>query len=280
MVGKPSEGTVEMGVIGENMRRLTFENETHWRTTDIQRIVRLAMAEADTGMSEPRVVRVLFPKKPRSTKATKGGVKQKRRKPNGIITNPSVANVVFRTKTLLKDALRVNGEEKTTEIIIYLPRRGAKDPHPVAMVALAANRAVAGKVSEDDTLLPFSDVYFIANYLVYHFASEAWQLYEDETGKLKEKWESLRQFYRETTPPEWGDPSKLFIAKYRDPLKDATFLAFLRKKRKAIKVETTRIATEKKAVAAAQKRLKDAEKRKKAAEKAITDATERRKVSS
>jgi len=257
------------------MKTLTFENETHWRISDIQRIVRLAMTEADTGMGEPRVVRVLYPKKPRSAKATKG-TKRKRCKPNGIVTNPSVANVVFRTKTLLKDALRVNGEEKTTEIIIYLPRRGAKDPHPVAMVALAANRAVAGKVSKDDTLLPFSDVYFIANYLVYHFASEAWQLYEDETGKLKEKWESLRQFYRETTPPSWADPSKLFIAKYRDPLKDATFVAFLKKKRTAIKTETTRIATEKKAVAAAQKRLKDAEKRKKAAEKAIKDATERR----
>ena len=252
------------------MKALTFENETHWRTSDVQRIVRLAMAEADTGMDEPRVVRVLYPKKPRSTK----GTKQKRRKPNGIVTNPSVANVVFRTD-LLSETPK-DSKDKTTEIIIYLPRRGSKDPHPVAMVALAANRAVAGKVGEDDTLLPFSDVYFMANYLAYHFASEAWLLYEDENGKLREKWESLRQFYRETSPPAWADPSKLFIAKYRNPLKDATFVAFLKKKRTAIKTETTRIATEKKAVAAAQKRLKDAEKRKKAAEKAIKDATERR----
>jgi hypothetical protein len=144
------------------------------------------------------------------------------------------------------------------------------------MVALAANAAVAGKVDEDATLLPFSDVYFIANYLAYHFAHETSRLYEDEEGKLSERREVLREHYREVTPPNWADASKLFIAKYKDPLKDATFLDFVQKKETAIKRETTTIERLEKEIKSAQRKLRDARKRKKTAEKAIKSATERR----
>lgn len=252
--------------------QITFENETHWRLVDIQRIVRLAMAHADADMSEPRIVRVLYTKKPRKTKKTG----TKRRKPNGNVTNPSVANVNFRSASMMKGDLRVGGRKLQTEVVIYLPRRGTKDPHPVAMVALAANAAVAGKVDEDATLLPFSDVYFIVNYLAYQFAHEAGRLYEDEDGEIEKRWKGLRSYFRETTPPGWGDASKLFIAKYKDALKDATYLDFVKKKETAIKREQTTIERLEKEIKSAQRKLRDARKRKKSAEKAIKDATERR----
>ena len=255
--------------------QITWENETHWRTSDIQRIVRLAMAEADADVGEPRVVTTVYTKAPPKAKK-QAGQRRKRRKPSGHSSNPSVANITFHSSATTKDDVKVGGQKVTTLVTLHLPRRGSTNPHPVAMVALAANRAVAGKVDEDDTLLAFSDVYFMANYLAYQFAYEASFLYEDENGELVNRWQELRSDFREVTAPTWADPSKLFIAKYRDPLKDATYLAFVKKKRTAIRTETTRIAAAEKVVTAAQKRLRDARKRKKAAEKAIKDATERR----
>ena len=256
--------------------QITWGNETHWRTSDIQRIVRLAMAEADADMSESRVVDVVYTKRPPKAPKTPGQPR-KRRKSNGISTNPSVVNIIFRSvSTLSRGDLKVDGKKVITHVTIQLPKRGATNPHPVAMVALAANRAVAGKVDEDATLLAFSDVYFMANYLAYQFAAEAKLTYEDEDGSLDTKSRALRPDFREITPPTWVDPGKLFIAKYKDPLKDAGYLDFVKKKETAIKRETSNIERLEKEIKAGQKKLAAAKRRKKAAERAIKDATERR----
>lgn len=252
-------------------QQIEFHNETHWRLTDIQRIVRLAMVEAGADMTESRIVRAIYKKAPPKLKK-KPGVPRKRRKSNGISTNPSVGNVMFKS-----DATSMKGKSGVmTEVTLLLPRRGSKDPHPIAMVALAASHAVAGKVDEDATLLPFSDVYYLVNYLAYQFACEAVLAYEDEDGSLAAKKSALRVWYGEISCPPWADPSKLFIAKYKDPLKDATYQSFVQKKETAIKRETTTIARLEKEIQTAQKNLRAAKRRRKAAEKAIKDATERR----
>jgi len=258
------------------MRKLTFENETHWRTKDVQRIVRLAMDKGGADVSEARVVRVLYPK--RASKTSKKKKRRTRRKSTGQPTNPSVANIRFCSNVMQTETLTVSngerrGEKVETEVIIYLPRQGAKKDHPVAMVALAANRAVAGVVDDDSTLLAFSDVYFTANYLAYHFARETLLLYDDKDGALAKLTTDLREMYREISCPEWVDPSKLYIAKYKDPLKDATFQSFIAKKETAIKREETTISRLTGEIASAKRKLKAAEKRKKAAEKSIKDAT-------
>jgi hypothetical protein len=261
------------------MKKLTFENETHWRTKDVQRIVRLAMDAGGADVSEARVVRILYPKK--ASKVSKKKTRRTRRKSTGEPTNPSVASIRFCAKAMTTGGLTVSdgdrrGEVVETEIVIHLPRQGAKKDHPVAMVALAANRAVAGIVEEDAALLPFSDVYFMANYLAYHFAYEALLLYDDENGALKKKTTDLREFYREISCPEWVDASKLYIAKYKDPLKDATFQSFVKKKEAAIKREQTVVDRLTDEIASAQRKRRAAEKRKKAAEKSLKDATARR----
>ena len=268
------------------MRRLTFENETHWRTTDIQRIVRLAMTEAGVEVSEPRVVRVLYPKKPRKTKKKPTTpTKPVRRRNPVVVSNPSVCNLLVRSNVLTQETVRVRGgerkgEEVTTEITIFLPRRGSKDPHPVAMVALAASRAVAGVVDEDTTLLPFSDVFFLVNNLSYFLAKETAALYDDPDGKLDENRKRLFEDRGEVTPPSWADPSKLYIAKLKDKFKDATFLAFVKKRETYIKRCKSDIKREEKIIADATRRMKKAQQGKKTAELAIRNATERRKVSS
>lgn len=261
--------------------QITWVNETHWRTSDIQRIVRLAMAEAGAEPSESRVVQAIYTKPPPKTKK-KPSVpawqrKKKRKRKRGYQTKPSVTNITFQSvSTRPQGDLRFDGKKVMTLVTLHLPKRGSSSPHPVAMVALAANRAVAGKVDEDATLLAFSDVYFMANYLAAQFAAEAVFAYEDEDGSIKAKHEELRGDLREITPPTWADPSKLYIAKYKDPLKDQGYLDFIAKKETAIKRDTTTIARLEKEIKAAERKLRDAKRRKKAAEKAIKDATERR----
>lgn len=218
-------------------RTLTINNETHWRTTDIRRIVRMAI---DAGGADPKLQREV--------------------------------NVKFTRKAQAHFSVKVQDGKQIERITVRLPRRGSKDPHPVAMVALAASHAV--DVDENTPLLPFSDVYALANYLAHEFAFETWRLDPSDEPDWNEELEAVAD---SVAPPNWGEGEKLYIAKYKDPLKDATYLDFVKKKETAIKREATRIATLEGEIATRQRHLKEAIKRKKKHEKALRDARERRK---
>jgi hypothetical protein len=114
-------------------RALTIDNSTHWKSTDILRIVRAARDE--------------------------GGADPKRRR-----------NVTVRWQTLnasQTDYHFVAQADDSIEISIYLPKRGPKVQHRNALVALAA----AG-IDADTTMLAVSDSYFLANALAWEFSRE------------------------------------------------------------------------------------------------------------
>jgi hypothetical protein len=129
-------------------RTTTYENETHWKTSDVQRIVRAAVAEAGTSPKRQRIVRI------------KWQVKGSRVSYRVTGANPST------------------GE---TTVDVFLPRKGPKLLHHNALVALAA----AG-IDTDTPMLAVSDSYFIANALAYEFAKEATRLGEvDDNAKVQ-----------------------------------------------------------------------------------------------
>ena len=195
---------------------IQIQNHTHWRSTDIKRLVQGAIDAAGVEQTDEQDVSIKY------------------------------ASII----TVLVSAWGV--------INIGLPKRGTKSPHPNAMVALAT----AG-VESNTTLLAFQDVFWLANFL-------AWKLSSDGNGTGANL---LSQQRRSINPPSWG--RDLYIAKYADPLKDASFVAFAERKEKEIATAQGRVdkwdaeqrrvdknlTRAKRDLAAAKKSLKDAKKR-------------------
>ena len=115
-------------------RSLTIENVTHWKSSDILRIVRAARDEAG---ADPR----------RSRHVT----------------------VKWQTRNASRTSYRFVRQDDvpSTNITIWLPKRGSSVPHPNTMIALAA----AG-IDSSTPLLAVSESYFLANALVWEFARE------------------------------------------------------------------------------------------------------------
>lgn len=130
-------------------RTLNIENETHWKTSDIRRIVRAALDEAEADIKRSRLVKVRW--------QSRG------------------SRVSYRVT-----GANVDSEETTVEV--FLPRKGPKVLHHNALIALAA----AG-IDSSTPMLAVSDSYFIANALAYEFAKEAWQTdHADSNQKMRE----------------------------------------------------------------------------------------------
>jgi len=221
------------------MKTLTFTNETHWRTVDFQRLVRAARAAV--GFLGPMKVKIKF---------CKGGPR------------PMVA--------LFQD------DSKLYSILTFrMPRRGARDPHPVAMVALAASYAVKSEVGEKTTLLAFSDVYFMANYCAYQLTKFR-ATHEDLSVAEGARLMVFRSNAGDINCPDWMAPEKLYVTKYADPKKDASYKDFLKKKELVITNAEEIIANLRHRLDDLNTKLVKVEKRKRAAEKAIKAAKARR----
>jgi len=106
---------------------ITIENETHWKSSDIRRIVRAAMAASDSDPSEDYLIQVHW----QTLNASRSGV--------------SVES--------LRDCTRIR---------LWLPKRGPKSPHSNAMLALAA-----AAIDANTTMLAISESYSIAHVLAY-----------------------------------------------------------------------------------------------------------------
>jgi len=124
-------GSVRVG--GNMARTLTFVNETHWKTSDVSRIVKAALAAS--------------------------GADSKRRRYIYIKWSGSNATQYWFEQTLDQTA------EMTIELA--LPRRGPKTLHPKALIALAA-----ASIDTSTPMLAPSDSWFIANALYYEFCGE------------------------------------------------------------------------------------------------------------
>jgi len=95
------------------------------------------------------------------------------------------------------------------KIKIWLPKRGPKLTHTNPMIALAAAGIEVGT-----TLLAVQDSFFLANALYWEFCQEC-----GNTAHLR----SSKK--HSTNPPSWTQAESLIITKYKDPAKDAGFLA-------------------------------------------------------
>lgn len=228
---------------------MKIENATHWRTSDIKRIVRLALARAGGDTRLTRNVNVDYLSKRR----------------NG---NTSVVRVK------LTGALKIyNGKHQANTIWIYLPKRGPRDHHsnPMVTLAIATDIADAG-FATDDVVLAASQSYFLANYLAFRFAEERIHLQDEVAENMRE----LEDNCRAVMAPSWADSKKLLIAKYRDPLKDGSFLGFMAKKEETIRRAEADMEKIDNEIAKLQDRRKRAVARKTQAAKAIRDAKKRR----
>lgn len=225
---------------------LHVENETHWRTPDIKRLVGVCLDAADVDPDRKRKVTVVYNKK--------------RRK--------AVSVVDFEIEIRKKDTL----------LTIMLPKNGPKDPHSNGMIAIASAVAAPGP----GELLAPSQTFWMAHYLAKEFALEPGALLievecdEDTRVTNRERFNELRRACGSDMPPVWANAADLLICKVIDPKKDGTYLAFIDKKERAIKRAENAIKKEEKAVVSANRRLKDAKERKKKAIKALKDAEERR----
>lgn len=226
---------------------LTIDNTTHWKSSNVETLVRAAMKEAGAVSAEPRTVRVRYQKK-------KAG---------------SRVSFLYSPITELR---------KEGVVELFLPKRGPKDIHPNAMVALAVAADVADSgISKETNVLAVSDTWFLANGLAFQFARESSNNYvETEGGSLRKKREALRPHERSIQCPGWGETRQFFITQYKNPKLDGTYLAMVKKKQSAIKLQETLIAKAEKELKAVQKRLRGAKSRKKAAEKSLKDMAARR----
>ena len=226
-------------------RTLTIENDTHWKTSDVLRIVRGAIAQAEADTKRRRHVKVRW------------------------------QNQGSRVSYRITGAIR--GSD-LTNIEIFLPRKGPKKLHSNALIALAA----AG-IESDTPMLAVSDSYFLANAFAFELAKERCHLAgagrhadQEERTRAENKVDELRSEKRSTAPPSWADAEALIIAKYADPLKDGTFVALKEKKEAEIASAQQRIDKWKSELARATRNLKRAEKDKKKAETALAAAKKRR----
>jgi len=205
-------------------RSLKIDNETHWKSSDILRIARVVIRFLGIN---PRVSRVL----------------QVRWSPVGH----SYVRFIGRT-----------ADDRAADIYsVFLPKRGPKEPHENAMIALAAST-----VRPDAETLAFSEGCRVVNGLI-------WALAEDDR-------DDYFDYRNSTTPPDWVDPTILWVSKYKDPKKDGTYREFVASKKKDIRRAEKDIERETAAMEVAKRRLKKAEARKKKAGKALKDAAARR----
>jgi len=222
---------------------IIIENETHWRTPDIKRLVTAALEAAGADMSRRRVIKVVYNIRKRvgRMKSSKGP------------TTSSISKVDYTYITT----------SKGVQVTLLMPKIGPKDLHSNAMVAIAAVAAAP----TDATLLSPKETFRLAHRLAYHFSKESSST--TEQGSLLDNFHS-------TMPPAWCDASKLLICKVKDPLKDRTYLAFVAKKEAAVNRAKAAIESELATVEAAKRRLKSARERRKKAEQALRSARERR----
>lgn len=240
---------------------LTIDNTTHWKSSDIERLVRAAMRKADADPAETRTVTVRY----QQVLLRKGGTKTKRRR-----TTMRKPRGAFFYK-------QITTRNKVGALEIFLPKKGPKDQHPNAMVTLAISASIADAgIAPDATVLAVSVSYFLANALAFKFAHETRHLYDDTKGDLTANRNVLFSQSESIEQPSWGKVEQFFITKYADPKLDATYLARVKKKKTTIKLQETLIAKAEKELKAAQKRLRGAKFKKKTAEKSLKDMAARR----
>ena len=249
---------------------LTITNETHWRTSDIKRLVTACIEAADGCDDWKRSVDVIY------------HTKRRRRRSNSRAKGPVVIAVS-------RVDYEVKHEEKITKITLKLPKKGKKEIHSNPMIVIAVSAAAPG----EGALLSVSETFWLARGLAYELTCEPDACMKEEEvermGMMGQgrrmvtvtvrDYDKVHVFYKNRgidTPPNWTDAANLLICKVKDPKLDGTYLAFVKKKTTALKLAETAIKTETKAVKDAQRRLRAAKARQKAITKSLADAAERR----
>jgi hypothetical protein len=225
---------------------INIDNETHWRTPDIRSVVKESAAIA--GIPDARVIKV---------NVTYNTKKVTSRRSRGRKT-VGVSHITYNFKST----------KRQITLALMFPKNGPKEIHDVPMVAVAA--AAAAPTSGD--LLAASQTFWLANALADRFAREP----GSGARRDDDLWELLVKDEKDWSPPSWTDASKLLVCKVKDPLKDGTYLDFVKKKTAALKRAETAIEKETAAIEAAKRRLKKAKERKKEIEKSLKSAKERR----
>lgn len=156
---------------------------------------------------------------------------------------------------------------KKTVIKVSLPKKGPKHHHKNAMLAVAC---AAGQKETDAEVLAFQEVFRFANVLAYSVAVGF------EREKSVERLESLLQAVGTTAKPDWAPLETFQIQKYKDPLKDGTYLDFVAKKQKEIDAVQNTIVYQEGLFAEAKAAIKSAKKRKRVLERALQAARARR----
>jgi hypothetical protein len=232
-----------------------IDNETHWRTPDIRRVVKAAFDESGEDPAWPIRVSVIFNTK-RVTKRKRG--------PRSKKTKATTERPVSQTNCTIKRRPR------STLITLKLPKNGPKDIHDNSMVAIAAAASARG----EGQILAASHSFFLANFIAFNLTEGR----ADERGQYpsSEKCLELGKMRTSTMPPAWADATKLVICKVKDPKLDGTYLDFVKKKKRAVSHAEVDIERETAVMQKAKRRIASAQKRKKAAEKALQSAAERR----
>lgn len=210
---------------------MQFTNNTHWRTSDIKRFLHALLDRVNVARSE--VGSVL---------------------------------VEWQTRNASKATAKAGFDGDSIHIALYLPKKGPKNHHKNAMLAVAC----AAAQTTDAEVLAFQEVFRMANVLAFKLVDE-WC----HAGTVEDP-DKILNAVGTTSKPDWAPIETFQIQKYKDPLKDGTYLDFVKKKQKAISRAEKDVERETERIAAAQRRLKLAEERKKKAQKALKDARSRR----
>ena len=219
---------------------MKITNDTHWRTEDICTLIQTCIDFSD---ENPVKVKVEVVYNEYRSKPRKKGAKTR------LVQR---SNIEFELSEVDRTPLFVK---------LKLPRNGPRELHDVPMVAIAA----ASAAPTDGTLLAPSETFKLANELVFHLSSYD----HGRDNNLSDHWNS-------NLAPTWAPVEKFLICKVDDPMQDATYLAFVKKKTTALKRAKSDVKREEKALRDAQRRLKKAQDRIKAIEKSLADAEARR----
>lgn len=218
---------------------INIKNETHWRTPDIRRVV--AASATIAGIPPTRTIKV------NTTYNTKRSGKK----------TVGVSHISYKFKST----------SRQITVSLMLPKNGPKLVHDNPMVAIAIAAA-----APEGTLLAATQTFWLANALAERFAKEP----GSGARQDDDLWELLIKDEKDWSPPSWADASKLLICKDTDPLKDGTYIDFVKKQTRKLKLAETAIERETKAIAAAKRKLAAAKKRKKEIERSLKLAEERR----
>lgn len=221
---------------------INIENDTHWRTPDLRRLVQAAIDASDMNKSRPVVVKAIY------------NVRRRKKRRGSKSKTPSITSVS-------KLDVAIARRSRDTLVTFLLPKNGPRDIHSNAMVAIAASAGAPTAGS----LLSASQTFCVAHRLVYEFSSHAFAVEEGFDDALGSD-----------MPPAWADATKLLVCKVKDPKQDGTYLAFVSKKEVALTRAETAIEKEVATIEAAKRRLKKARTRMKDIEKSLRSARERR----